>query len=463
MKLAIRALSVLALLVPGIAYSQSVTFQHIVFIVQENRSPDNLFGSNPTFEPGVDIATSGLNSLGQTIPLTAIPLANCYEVIHGHNQFLREYDNGKMDGADKVTVVPNPGCTMPTNPQFKYVDNSTGTIQPYFDLATNYGYANRMFQTNEGPSFPAHQFILSGTSAPTTTSNLFASDNTSPSGPVGCLAAADVVVPLLGPTGQIVGYQYPCFEHPTLTDLLDNAPQGPISWAYYAATASSIVTAPNAINHMCTPATVSGKLTCTAKEWTNHVAIPQTRILNDIRNCRLRSVDWVTPDGAESDLPGGNTGLGPSWIASIVNSIGNSTCGYWENTAILIFWDDWGGWYEHVPPFQIGQSNGWGAHYVYGFRVPLIVVSAYTPQGYVDNSNHDFGSLLQFVETNFGGLGLIGPGDYADAYSDNLSSFFTLTSPRVFTPVPAVHDADFFLHYHFNTNQLGPDPDGDEE
>jgi phospholipase C len=459
----IRAMSVLALFLAEFTYAQSVTFQHIVFIVQENRTPDNLFGSNPTFEPGVDIATSGLNSLGQTIPLAALPLANCYEVIHGHNQFVKQYDKGKMDGADKNPIVPSTGCTVPSNPQFKYVDNSTGTVQPYFDLAMSYGWANRMFQTNQGPSFPAHQFLISGTSAPTTTSTLFASDNSAPAGPVGCLAAANVTVPLLNSTGQIAGYQYPCFEHPTLTDLLDAAKK-PISWAYYASTASSIVTAPNAINHMCVPETVNGKLTCTAAEWTNHVAIPQTKVLGDIQNCRLRSVVWVTPDGPESDLGGGNSGLGPSWVASIVNEIGNSTCGYWENTAILILWDDWGGWYDHVPPFLVGgQPNGWGTSYVYGFRVPMIVVSAYTPQGYVDNSDHDFGSLLQFVETNFGGLGLIGPGDYADAYSDNLSAFFTLTSPRVFAPIPAVQGATYFLNYKFKPNPEGPDPDGDED
>jgi phospholipase C len=458
----IRVLSALALFVSGYAYAQSVTFQHIIFIVQENRSPDNLFGSNPKFEPGVDIGRSGLNLAGATVQLTPIPLANCYEVIHGHDQFTKQYDKGKMDGASSNPIVPETGCTVPPNPQYKYVDNNTGTVQPYFDLATNYGWANRMFQTNEGPSFPAHQFIISGTSAPSTTSDLFASDNSAPSGPVGCLAAADVTVPLISPTGQLT-YQYPCFEHPTLTDLLDDAKK-PITWTYYAATASSIVTAPNAIDHMCGPTTVNGKLACTAAEWENHVAIPQTRILNDIGGCKLRGVSWVTPNGPESDLPGGNSGLGPSWVASVVNAVGNSKCPYWENTAIVIIWDDWGGWYDHVPPFQTGgQSNGWGTSYVYGFRIPMIVVSAYTPQGYVDNNTHDFGSLLQFVETNFGGLGLIGPGYYADAYSDDLSVFFTLTSPRVFTPIAAAHDAEFFLNYDFKPNPLGPDPDGDED
>ena len=66
---------------------------------------------------------------------------------------------------------------------------------------------------------------------------------------------------------------------------------------------------------------------------------------------------------------------GPSWVAAIVNAIGNSP--YWSNTAIIIVWDDWGGWYDHVPPPpRLADGTKWGAGYVYGFRVPLIVVSA---------------------------------------------------------------------------------------
>ena len=81
-------------------------------------------------------------------------------------------------------------------------------------------------------------------------------------------------------------------------------------------------------------------------------------------------------------------------MASIVNAIGNSP--YWSNTAIFITWDDWGGWYDHVPPHSIINS------YEYGFRVPLIVVSPYAKPGYVSHVTHDFGSILKFIEQNFG-------------------------------------------------------------
>jgi phospholipase C len=386
-----------------------------------------------------------------------------------HSAFVQMYDNGKMDGADKVQAQPNPGCKLPTNPQFKYIDNSQGTVQPYFDMASQYGFANRMFQTNQGPSFPAHQFLLSGTSAPTTNSNLFAAENPVSSGGgrnnAGCIAPTGTTVRLIDSQGNESSKQYPCFEHPTLTDLLDNAPNGAIDWRYYTSSPGSIWTAPNAIKHMCVPETHGGSLVCTGSDWVDHVVLPQTKVLNDINNCNLPPVSWVIPDGAASDHAAINRGLGPSWVASIVNAIGNGGCGYWQDTAILITWDDWGGWYDHIAPFQIGQFNGWGTGYVYGFRVPLLVVSAYTPQGYVDDSIYDFGSILVFIEDNFGSfgqsLGPIGPGFYADAYANGLDDFFTLRHARPFQTIQAMHDANYFLHY--SAPPIDPDDDGDDD
>jgi len=148
--------------------------QHVVIIFQENRTPDNLFQDPVLYNPppaghGADIVQSGWNSQGQQVPLGPIDLGtnganpDNYDLGHGHYAFGVMYDNGKMDGADKVEVTCAPGasgCPPPT-PQFKYV--SPSDVQPYFALAEQYTFADRMFQTNQGPSFPAHQFILSGT------------------------------------------------------------------------------------------------------------------------------------------------------------------------------------------------------------------------------------------------------------------------------------------------------------
>jgi phospholipase C len=425
---------------PSPSQSSELPIEHVVIIVQENRTPDNLFHGLP----GADIATSGLNSKGQRIPLTPETLASDYDLDHSHTAFVSMYDNGKMDGADKIGVSddriqlcpsdPNSCPPPPANAQFKYVPPSE--VVPYFQLAEEYTFGDRMFQTNQGPSFPAHQFLISGTSAPTATSDLFASEN--PGGVLnseyeaGCTAPPRETVALIDPLGNEDHYRYPCFDHRTLTDLL-NA-RG-ISWAYYTPSAGSIWTAPNAISHMRFGA-----------DWTRVILEPTpTPIFADIAQGQIPGVSWVIPTGLASDHAGANDGSGPSWVADLVNAIGESSL--WPHTAIFISWDDWGGWYDHVAP-PIYNS------YEYGFRVPLIVVSPYAKHGYISHVIHDFGSILKFVETNFN-LPSLG---YADARADDLSDCFDFTqTPTAFQPVFAPLDTNHFLR----EKSLPTDPDDD--
>ena len=208
------------------------------------------------------------------IPLRAANLVTCYDVAHWHSSFTSMWNNGNMNGACNIQIL-NPNCGVPTCPvhmsnhthcpQYQYVDNSAETVQPFFDIAT-YGFANYMFATNQGPSFPAHQFILSGTSAPvvptlhlTTLGSLL--ENPFGSSTSGCIAPTNEYVKGINPTGgetnnwhippdPFIAPGYPCYEHQTLTDLLDNHS---ISWKYYAPSEGSLWTVPNAINHMCVP------------------------------------------------------------------------------------------------------------------------------------------------------------------------------------------------------------------
>jgi phospholipase C len=426
------------------------TIQHVVIIFQENRTPDNLFQDPVLIANHADIASIGMNSLGQTVPLTAGPLATDYDLSHAHHAFVLMYDGGKMDGADLIPVGCDKGATNcpPPNPQFWSVNPSD--IQPYFQLAEQYTFGDRMFQTNQGPSFPAHQFIISGTSAPTATSNLFAAENTSLD--AGCAAAPGSIVELIDPSGVESSSMYPCFEHPALTDELDA--KG-LSWRYYAPSAGSIWTAPNAIQHICGPNVPPPNATaCTGSDWTNSVVIPETGVLTDITSGKLAQVSWVIPTGANSDHAGNVNGTGgPSWVASIVNAIGNSS--YWSNTAIIITWDDWGGWYDHVPPPSIvNDGTSWGSGYVYGFRVPLIVVSPYAKAGYISHVNHDFGSILNLVEKTFS-LQSLG---YADARADDLSDCFDFNqTPLQFKTINAPLNAEHFL----NDKSPRTDPDDD--
>ena len=423
--------------------------QHVVVIFQENRTPDNLFHDPVLMAKGADIATSGLNSSGNTIPLMATSLGTDYDLSHSHRAFVAMYDGGKMDGADKIPISCSSGSSNcpPPNPQFMYVQASD--VGPYFQMAEQYTFGDRMFQTNEGPSFPAHQFIISGTSAPTATSNLLAAENTT--GGTGCAAPPGASVALVDPSGNESSSIFPCFEHPTLTDELNSQH---VSWHYYAPSAGSIWTAPNAIQHMCGPnATPPNATACVGSDWVNNVVLHPVQILTDISNHQLPSVSWVVPAGQNSDHPGGMGMSGPSWVASIVNAIGASS--YWSNTAIIITWDDWGGWYDHVPPpVVINDGNSWGSGYVYGFRVPLIVVSPYAKAGYISHVTHDFGSILNFIEHVFG-LSSLG---YADARADDLSDCFNFNQPALkFQTIAASLSAEHFLNDH--TPPTDPDDD----
>ena len=200
MKFAAKSLLFLITLAATFAYAQTIpagTFKHIIIVVQENRTPDNLFGSNPAtancrqenpFEPGVDIVDGGYGYVPQpsgppqlqlicnrSLPLSAwdpnLSTPGIVDPNHSHNTpppgqsvggWVADFDGGNQDGFcyeySNYTVY---GSTCPS---YSYVQRSD--VQPYFDIATRYGFANYMFQTNEGPSFEAHQFLFTGTSAP---------------------------------------------------------------------------------------------------------------------------------------------------------------------------------------------------------------------------------------------------------------------------------------------------------
>jgi phospholipase C len=480
--------ALLLLLGTLLAHAQISSFEHVIVIFQENRSPDNLFqglcappfgssGSCSTTPNATqyNIQTSNwrdkYSPTGVRQPLP-VPLGNTYDLGHLHGAFIRQCDPDpsgacRMDGSGDVGC----GGTCLSQPQFRFVKNSIvnghGILDPYLTLATQYGWANYMFQTNQGASFPAHQFIFGGTSAPNAGDDhagIFASGNMEgdihANGGAGCIADATTRVKLIHPNpnppplGIVNSEVYPCFDHQTIPDILPAR----FSWRYYTPNAGSIWTAPNAIFHICQPTGPGGS--CQGQQWLQNVDLNPTHVLTDIANCNLRSMSWVIPNGRNSDHPGSPDGTGgPAWVAAIVNAIGNHpTCPngevYWHNTAIIITWDDWGGWYDHVPPPILPLPQG---DFQLGFRVPLIVVSAYTPAHSINNYRQDFGSILRFIEHNFG----VPEGQltFADhRATTDLRGFFHLDqAPRPFHHVSADRDASYFL----NDNRVPTDPDDD--
>jgi phospholipase C len=442
--------------------AQISNFQHIVIIYQENRTPDNLFqglcGSDRSMCPSpYDLQNFGIDNKSQKIQLTQVPLGSPNDPGHGHQAFVKMCDLDTATNQCKMDGLSSSNCST-GKCSFEYVNPAD--VAPYVTMAQQYGWANFMFQTNQGPSTPAHQFIFAGTSAPSASDDnnaIFVAEN--PSG-LGCLAPLNSVFKLISPQTAPKEFNLinnpmgtGCFTPNTMATLLDTH-QPSLSWKYYSPGANNIWTAPNLFKDICHP---NGNFTkCTGPEWKKNVDLKPADVLTDIGACNLRNVIWVIPAGQNSDHPGpkGNTG-GPSWVSSIVNKIGESSCTdnvngnqltYWQDTAIFVTWDDWGGWYDHEPPTLLSLPQQGQGDYQYGFRVPLVVVSAYTAQGYVDNNRYDFGSILRFVEQNFG----IPEGalNFADQRATtDLTSFFNLKqAPRRFNQIKAPLSEEFFLH-----------------
>jgi phospholipase C len=480
---------------PVAVQSQASPINHIIVIDQENRSVDNLFGSNSPsnkyYLPGLVFSTTGkaykiVNGQKQVFNVTAVPiplasspgsagsiLADDYDPNHARQAWQLDCDAPNltdpstkcaMDGFNQLAVYCNvgaTGCPGPAYPTYAYVRYQD--IEPYFQLASQYGYANYFFQTNQGPSFPAHQFIFSGTSQPGNgpEPNWFVGSNASNTGFNGCIASSTGRVALINPTTQDEKTSmFPCFDHATMADVFA-AHVPPITWTYYNPGEGSLYTGPDAIESICL---VSGG-NCTGPYWTKgasngYVDVKPSDVLTDIGNCKLSQVNWVVPSNLESDHAGTTDGSGPSWVASIVNKIGSSACTdnvsgktltYWQDTVILITWDDWGGWYETVtPPPLSSKAPAIASSYAYGFRVPFLVVSAYTPPGTVSNvMGLDFGTILKFIEKTFnlenipsGNLGA-----FADFYAyGDLSEFFHFNQPpRSFRTITAPLKENVFL------------------
>ncbi len=381
----------------------SSRIQHVVVIMQENRTFDNLFNGFP----GADTVQSGM-SAGQSVPLQPIPLDQGTDVDHSHTSWWKAWDNGAMDGFAHAKSYPVPNLPYAYVPQNETV--------PIWSLAKAYTLGDRMFQSNTGPSFVAHQYMIAGQSGN--------ADENPDGNPWGCDAPSTERVKLLGPNGTDLPGVYPCFDYQTMADVLDAKS---ISWHYYAPAADStaggfIWSAFQAIRHIRF-----------GPDWTSNVVSPAPQVLTDIGNGQLAQVTWIVPAEAYSDHAGpGSAAEGPDWVASITNAIGASP--YWNSTAIFIAWDDWGGWYDHVNPPQVDAMG-------LGFRVPLIVVSPYAKHGYISHQPHEFSGFLRYMEEVFN-LPNLGT---RDVNADDFADCFDYTqTPQPYTPIPVVFTADYF-------------------
>jgi phospholipase C len=423
--------------------SGSGTIKHVVLMIQENRTFNNLFAGFPgavSSKTGYELVPNGTGYKKKKIRLTEAALTDRGNVTHLYKAFLVGYNNGAMDGFNliKYVVSGKPEGKAP----YQYV--SPSQIGPYRSIAAQWGLADEMFQTQGSDSFTAHQDLIRGGTFIDATESLIDPPSTSaawgcdsnPGATTSLITTSLKYEPDAGPSPCSKYFpDYGSDGYPTLRDLLDAKS---VSWKYYTPVWKN--NTPSALwNAFDVIAPVRY-----GPEWTDgHIDSPETNIFNDISGNSLPAMSWVIPDAANSDHPGySSKDTGPSWIAQVVNAIGESS--YWNSTAIIVVWDDWGGFYDPVAP-PLPRDNQGGP----GFRVPMLVISPYvktgsgTQGGLVSHTVYGFGSIIRFIEDNWN-LGRLGT---TDVTCTSMADMINLSqSPRAFKRISSGYSRSYFMH-----------------
>lgn len=394
--------------------------QHVIIIVQENRSFNNLFYG---FK-GARTNRYGYDLNGNKIQLQPVGLETTWDIDHSSYSMEAACNgtgsipgtNCRMNGFDQEWVGcggNGPPCPN-KNPPYSYVPHAE--TAPYFSMGKQYVLADEMFASNfDASSFISHQYIIAGQAE---------SAVDYPSSSWGCPGGGGDTIAMVGQQRQVPdGYEQPCWDPQTLGDELDSAG---LPWAFYTASISGdlgIWSAYQAIKHIYN-----------GPDWKADIITPQTQFFNDVSGGKLRTVSWITPTWENSDHAGSGSNTGPSWVTSLVNAVGKSQ--YWKSTAIFIFWDDYGGWYDRQAPAYLDYDG-------LGFRIPMLIISPYAKQGYVSHVHYEHGSILRFVEDQFG-LGQLAASD-ARATSPEADAFDFSQPPRRFVKIKAPYDEPYFL------------------
>ena len=399
---------------------------HVVFIVQENRSFDNLFQGYP----GADTVSVGEDSTGKKITLKPRPLGNPYVIDHSAAAMFA--------ACNGTGIVPGTDCQMngfnneiswggPKNPEYVYVPHNQS--KPYWDMAHEGVLADKMFQSQLDESYVAHQYIIAAQAA-------WSVDL--PGGRWGCgggkYDTEATIKQDRSTNGRII---HPCYNYQTLGDELDNAK---LTWRFYASTYGSASSGDGAewSSYMAVRHIRYGP------DWKNVIA-PNWKFITDVRAGKLANFTWITPVCDDSDHVNCPGDYGPSWVSALVNTVGESK--FWDSTVIFVQWDDWGGLYDHVAPPYLDRDS-------LGFRVPLLMLSPYARENTVSHKQYETASVLRFAEDLYG-LGQLAAAD-TRALSPAKDCFDFLQKPRPFVKIQAPKPPSFFMHNR-GDNYFAPD------
>ena len=367
--------------------------QHIVFIIKENRSFDNYFG---TF-PGANGATSGKVSNGNTLTLGHTP-DRVRDMGHAWNDTITAVNGGLMNQFDLVEHGNDGGDYMSMTQYYQ------SDIPNYWNYAQAFTLSDATFSSTKAASFSNHLYTIMADGAETI------SNPNEPGHPQygswGCDAIAGTTVTLQNTSGKQSSV-FPCFSNTTEADLLDAAG---ISWKSYAPAQGTsgydwnTFAASNQIRN--------------SSLWSQHV-VPWANFVTDAQNGNLPSVSWLIPDTKNSDHPDSSACTGENWTVQQINAIMQGP--EWNTTAIFLTWDDFGGFYDNAVPANFD-------YYGFGIRVPMIIISPYSKAGTVVHTEYEFSSVLKFIETRYGLTNLT----LRDMDAANMEDAFNFSQ----TPIP---------------------------
>lgn len=349
--------------------------KHVVFIVKENRTYDNYFARYP----GGEGTRTGKTSDGRTVELSVAPDVQEPDLGHSFFDGIISINGGEMNGFDRILNGDDLGG---------YNSFKRSGMPNYWAYADNFVLGDHHFSSMYGPTFPEHLYTVGGQAGDAVGNKL---QTNAPGGY--CDDPGETVYRFIKMTkkeqrevmraeervdldkvGDFWEEVRACFDFEVIQDQLD---QHRISWHYYA-DEGSWMNALLAIKHMRF-----------SKHWGTDIT-EEEQFMEDITSGNLDEVTWVVPGPGVNEHPGGpSVCMGENWTVDHVNAIMRSK--YWKNTVIFITWDDFGGFYDHVPPPHTD-------HMGLGLRSPFLVISPWAKEGVIDDTVTEPSSVLALIE-----------------------------------------------------------------
>jgi phospholipase C len=370
--------------------------QHVVVIMQENRSFDSYFGTYPGAD-GIPAGTCIPNPPGSCVrPFHDRDDLNAGGP-HGLRNSVADADRGRMDGyvtqqeagLRRCAATFNPACGNNTGKPDVMGYHNGADIPNYWAYARNYVLQDHMFESNDSWSLPAHLYMVSGWSARCERDQ-----------PLTCVSATER--PSNPPDYQRqIGIADPTRPDYPWTDVTYLLHKYGVSWGYYVfkgtepdCESDAAMSCAPVAQHARTPGIWNPLPYFDTVHEDDQLANIQSlsSFFSSAKVGSLPEVSWVVPNGRVSEHPPGLVSAGQTYVTGVINAIMRSP--QWQSTAIFLTWDDWGGFYDHVRPPKVDRSG-------YGLRVPALLISPYARRGFIDHQTLSFDAYLKFIEDDF--------------------------------------------------------------